>query len=200
MIGRLTGQLVGEDSEGVVTLDVSGVGYDLAIPIGTLGRLGGHAKGPITLHVHTHVREDAFELFGFATEFERRVFRLLLGVPNVGPKIALAVLGSLPAPDLVRAVVAGDNARLNKIPGVGKKTAERLILELKEKLLKLGEMPAAGRPERSAVADAEKLIGALVNMGYRQAEADRALEAIQSRVGKEPLSDLLRAALSELAR
>jgi Holliday junction DNA helicase RuvA len=200
MIGRLTGKLLGDDVEGVVTLDVQGVGYDVAVPLGTIGRA---RKGPdavLTLFVHTHVREDALELFGFSSELERKVFRLLLGVPNVGPKIALAVLSALPAPELAQAVVGEDRARLNKVPGVGKKTAERLVLELREKLLKLGPVQTAPGSGPSAHADGEKLMGALTNMGYRPGEAERALSVLKDRLGRESLSDLLRAALAELSR
>jgi Holliday junction DNA helicase RuvA len=201
MIGRLTGKLVQSEHDGTATVDVNGVGYDVTIPLGTLERASEKAQSEkITLLIHTHVREDAFELYGFSSELERRVFRLLLGVPNVGPKIALAVLSSLPAPDLVRAVVAQDMARLNKVSGVGKKTAERLILELKEKLLKLDTGSAAERSETHAHVDGQKLIGALTNMGYRSNEAERAVEALKDRLGSEPLSELLRAALAELSR
>jgi len=201
MIGRLTGKLLGDEAEGLVTLDVNGVGYDLAVPLGTMGRANRNkgADGHVTLFVHTHVREDALDLFGFSSELERKVFRLLLGVPNVGPKIALAVLSALPAPELAQAVVEQDKARLNKVPGVGKKTAERLVLELREKLLKLGPVGTAQGSGPSPHADAEKLTGALINMGYRPGEADRAVTMLKDRLGREPLSDLLRAALAELS-
>lgn len=199
MIGRLTGKLLSDAGDGLVTLDVSGVGYDLAVPLGTTGRTQARAEdGRVTLFVHTHLRQDALELFGFASELERRVFRLLLGVPNVGPKIALAVLSALPAPELAQAVVQQDTGRLNKIPGVGKKTAERLILELREKLLKLGPV-AAPTSGPSAHGDGEKLMGALTNMGYKPVEAERAVASLKPRLGREPLADLLRAALAELS-
>src|SRR5688572_14421468 len=133
MIGRLAGVVVAEDPGGAIVIDVGGVGYELLAPIGTVGRAD-TAADRIVLHVHTHVREDALDLFGFATEAERRAFRLLIGVPNVGPKTALAVMSALPLPDLSRAVRAGDLARLTRVPGIGRKTAERLVLELKEKL------------------------------------------------------------------
>jgi Holliday junction DNA helicase RuvA len=199
MIGRLTGKLLGDDVEGVVTLDVQGVGYDVAVPLGTIGRAHKSPDALLTLFVHTHVREDALELFGFSSELDRKVFRLLLGVPNVGPKIALAVLSALPAPELAQAVVGEDRARLNKVPGVGKKTAERLVLELREKLLKLGPVQTAPGSGPSAHADGEKLMGALTNMGYRPSEAERAISALKDRLGRESLSDLLRAALAELS-
>jgi len=198
MIGRLTGEVVDETAEGALVLDVGGVGYVLATPPGTLGRAEA-THGGVTLHVHTHVREDALDLFGFATRAERDAFRLLIGLPNVGPKTALGVLSALPLPELARAIEKKEIGRLTAIGGVGKKTAERLILELSGKLPQAwlaGEpVPAAGpRPDDSA-----RLIGALSNMGYRPAEAERAVRALGDRVGQEPLADLLKAALGLLA-
>jgi Holliday junction DNA helicase RuvA len=149
MIGRLVGKVSAEDGDGATTIDVAGVGYEVTLPPGTLGRAV-HHKDAVELIVHTHVREDALELFGFASLLERKVFRLLIGVPNVGPRTALAVLGHLPAPELAHAVAAQDIKTLNKIPGIGKKTAERLVLELREKLLKLG--PATSGPKPPATA------------------------------------------------
>ena len=134
MIGRLRGRVLTDEATGAVVLDVHGVGYDVLTPVGTLGRARVDAQREVELWIHTHVREDALDLFGFATETDRRVFRLLLAVPNVGPKTALGVLSAMPVDELSRAVERGDHARLGKIPGIGKKTAERLVLELKEKL------------------------------------------------------------------
>lgn len=200
MIGRLVGAVVSEELDGTVLLDVGGVGYELLTPVGSVGRAGGPESGRVTLLVHTHVREDALELYGFCSELERRVFRLLIGVPNIGPKTALGVLSALPPPELARAVQAKDLPRLNKIQGVGKKTAERLVLELREKLPRLDEIAAGEPPEAPAHGDAERLVGALTNMGYRPAEAQRAVKALGDRIGSEPLSSLLRSALAELAR
>jgi Holliday junction DNA helicase RuvA len=152
------------------------------------------------LYTHTHVREDALELYGFTSLIERDVFRLLLDVPNVGPKTALGVLSSLPPPELARAVEARDIARLSKVSGVGKKTAERLALELREKLPRLGTLQAAAASMGAAHGDAERLTGALTNMGYRPSEAQRAVRVLGDRVGREPLSTLLKDALAELSR
>jgi holliday junction DNA helicase RuvA len=199
MIGRLCGKVVGEEPDGSVVLDVSGVGYDVMTPLGTLGRARGSGDGLLVLHIHTHVREAAFDLFGFASELDRRVFRLLLGVPNVGPKLALNALSALPLEELTRAVHAGDVARLTRVPGIGKKTAERLVLELKEKLPRLAA--AAGPPAPGGPAPTEpaaRLIGALTNMGYRTADAERAVRALGDRASREPLQDLLRQALGYL--
>src|SRR5262245_18821121 len=127
VIGRLRGRVAGDEVSGLVVVDVGGVGYEVITPAGTLGRARRVGSDDVELVIHTHVREDALELFGFANESDRRVFRLLIGVPNVGPKTALGVLSALPAAELSRAVRMSDVARLTKVPGIGKKTAERLV-------------------------------------------------------------------------
>jgi Holliday junction DNA helicase RuvA len=197
LIARLTGKVVFDDPAGTLVVDVHGVGYELMTPVGTRGRAQTAAE-MVTLFVHTHVREDALDLFGFASELERRVFRQLIQVPNVGPRTALNVLSALPTEELAEAVHHSDVARLCRVPGIGKKTAERLVLELKEKLPKLTERsPAASAPAPTR-DDAQRLVGALTNMGYRAAEAERAVKSLASRVGKEPVADLLREALASL--
>jgi Holliday junction DNA helicase RuvA len=201
MIGRLIGVVVTDELDGALIVDVGGVGYEVMAPIGTVGRAKtAGADGRVTLYVHTHVREDALDLYGFASLGERQTFRLLLGVPNVGPKTALGVLSALPALDLVRAVEARDVARLNKISGIGRKTAERLILELREKLPQVGLLDESGPPVAATMGDAERLLGALTNMGYRPAEAQKAVAALGPRVGKDAIGTLLKEALAELAR
>jgi Holliday junction DNA helicase RuvA len=198
MIGRLAGKVVVEEPSGALVLDVNGVGYELLAPVGALGRAEQLPDQRVVLLVHTNLRQDALELFGFASLAEREIFRLLIGVQKVGPKIALGLLSALPPEDLARAVHDGDIARLSKIPGIGKKTAERLVLELREK------MPGGRLPEAPARASsggqAERLIGALTNMGYRAAEAERAVESLGDRVAAEPLPALLRAALAVLTQ
>jgi Holliday junction DNA helicase RuvA len=202
MIGRLSGKLLSDDIDGTILLDVGGVGYEVTVPLGAVGRARA-ASGDerLVLFVHSHVREDAFDLYGFATPIERGVFRLLISLPNVGPKLALSVLSSLPPTELLTAVQGNDLRRLNKVPGVGKKTAERLVLELREKLPKLGSARAAAAgPAAASVGDREKLVGALVNMGYKPTEAEPAVEALAARIGQQPISDLLREALLALSR
>jgi holliday junction DNA helicase RuvA len=197
MIGWLRGRLVGEEPTGAMVLDVGGVGYEVHAPLGTAGRARSVA-GELEVFVHTHVREDALDLFGFATELDRRVFRLLLTIPNVGPKTALGVLSALAVSELNRAVRAGDLARLSKVPGIGKKTAERLVLELKDKL------PSAGASEegptlRSTESDAkQRLVSALTNMGYRAGEAERAVDGLGAKVEAAPIGELLKEALALL--
>jgi holliday junction DNA helicase RuvA len=197
LIGRLVGNVVATN-DGTVTVDVSGVGYEVHIPGGTLGRTSSPAgDSRVTLFVHTHVREDSLDLFGFASELERVVFKLLIAVPNVGPKTALGILSALPPPELASAVADRDLARLTSVSGIGKKTAERLVLELKEKLPKVA-VSGAREPGPRKHDDATRLLGALTNMGFRPAEAERAVTSLGDRIGKEPLSDLLKAALANL--
>jgi Holliday junction DNA helicase RuvA len=197
VIARLTGTILDLKTDRVV-LDVHGVGYELAIPLGTFSALPPAGEKAV-LHVHTHVREDAISLFGFATPQEKYVFERLLSVSGIGPKVALTVLSGLPLPELVGAI-ASQNARLlSTIPGVGKKLAERLGLELKEKLAGFGLGSAPGSPpaKTSVVDDA---IGALQNLGYKALQAEQAVEKAVSAVGASDLNKILAAALKSLAR
>lgn len=146
MIGRLTGRVVEESADGTVVLDVAGVGYELTVPLGTVGRAGVDPAAPITLFVHTHVREDALLLYGFASREDRAAFRVLIGISNIGPKIATNILSALSAGELATAVARGETNRLTAIPGVGKKTAERIVLELKDKLIAPPTAKASGAP------------------------------------------------------
>jgi Holliday junction DNA helicase RuvA len=199
MLGFLRGRVLTEEPAGLI-LDVAGVGYELTAPVGTLGRATRDAADNVELWVHTHAREDVLELFGFASELERRVFRLLVSVPNVGPKTAIGVLGALSISDLSHAILARDLARLGKVPGIGKKTAERLVVELADKLPALLPVEALGKSGAKAASSgtADLLLKALVNMGYRPAEAERAVKHLGKRVEGEAMGDLLRAALSFL--
>jgi holliday junction DNA helicase RuvA len=208
VIGRLTGKVTQED-DGALVVDVNGVGYELVAPIGTVGRATTDEAGRVTFYVHTHVREDQITLFGFASDGDRLAFRTLIGVSNVGPKTAIAVLSSLPASDLGQAIARKELGRLTSISGVGKKTAERLLLELKDKVPILeasaprkaagvSVTPVAARPQT-----ADLLAGALVNMGYRGSEADRAIEQLGAKIGgaeEMPLPDLIKEALAVLSK
>jgi holliday junction DNA helicase RuvA len=200
VIGRLTGQVVADEPDGTVVLDVSGVGYELRTPHGSVGRAAPQADGTIRLFTHLHVREDILELYGFATEIERLVFRLLLGVPNVGPKTALGVLSALPPKELAVAVDGRDLVRLTRIDGVGKKTAERLVLELRERLPRLSELGEARAEPASPTNDETRVASALTNMGYRPLDAQRAVRALSGRFGKAPLADLIKEALALLSQ
>jgi Holliday junction DNA helicase RuvA len=211
VIGRLLGKVVAEEPDGTVLVDVAGVGYEVLLPLGTLGRARADADGKVVLSVHTHVREDTFALFGFASEAERMAFRTLIGVSNVGPKTAIAVLSALPAADLARAIAAKDVRRLTDIPGIGKKTAERLLLELRDKLtVPTDEVAGPARSDRAIApgdlepgakpSNADLLAGALTRMGYRAAEAERAIAGLGDRVLVGALPELVKEALVLLAK
>jgi holliday junction DNA helicase RuvA len=206
VIGRLTGRLADSEPDGTVVLDVGGVGYEVVTPLGALGRAetrpGDHGHDAVTLHVHTHVRDDAIELFGFATVVDRAAFRRLLSVSHVGPKLALAVLGSLSVSELVRAVESEDIAALTRISGVGKKTAQRIALELKGKLTDLAmtgvALPARAESPPPAAGVPAQLFDALVRMGWKPSEAERAVAALPD--PGRPLGELVRDALAILSR
>jgi Holliday junction DNA helicase RuvA len=201
LIGRLHGLIIDSEGDGTVILDVRGVGYELVTPLGSVGRITPDDEGRVMLHVHTHVREDALVLFGFATADDRETFRTLIGISKVGPKLALAVLGFVTVNELAHLVETGQPARLQKVPGVGKKTAERMVLELKGKLAPTATQPAtrtphnAGEPPQSDQAGI--LAAALVRMGFKQTEAERAVQSIEAL--DRPMSELIREALSVLS-
>ena len=195
MIARLEGVLA-EKSPEVVALDVHGVGYEVRVPLSTYFELPDEGK-TVRLHIHTHVREDALQLYGFGSEIERVLFKLLISTSGVGPKLALAILSGLPASKLVAALRAGDLASLTGIPGVGKKTAERMVIDLREKALGL---EVAARPEQPPAPDtAAAAESALTNLGYPRPQAERAvrraLELVPEGAGLETLiKEALRAA------
>jgi holliday junction DNA helicase RuvA len=197
MIGWLRGRLIRDDLSGQALIDVGGVGYEVSVPAGTLGRARA-VDGQVELYVHTHVREDALDLFAFADETDRLVFRQLIGVPNIGPRTALGVMSALSVSDLARAVRDADHAGLAKVPGIGKKTAARLVLELKGKLLVETE---SAKPSGHAATNGDargRLLSALTNMGYRAGEAERAVASLGDEVDRTPLGDLLKQALARL--
>ncbi len=201
MIGRLVGRVVHEEPTGALLVDVNGVGYELSCPVGTATRAVNDG-GRVTVFVHTVVRQDALELFGFSATDERAAFRLLITVPNVGPRLALAVLNVLPAAELSRVIDAEDKARLAKVPGIGKKTSERLVLELRGKMPRVGlasdEPAPAGRGSGPTLN--ERLVVALTGLGYRSQEAEKAAQALAADGYQETeLSALLRQALKYLA-
>jgi Holliday junction DNA helicase RuvA len=172
VIGRLTGQLL-EKRPPTVVMDVHGVGYEVDVPMSTYYQLP--ATGVVvTLHTHLVVREDAHLLFGFATEEERQVFRQLLKISGVGARTALSVLSGLSVSELCQAVATQDGARLTRIPGIGKKTAERLLLELRDKLAVGGASAASGSP----AAVRSDALNALLALGYSEKEAGAALAKI----------------------
>jgi|CXWL01.1.fsa_nt_gi Holliday junction DNA helicase RuvA len=195
MIGFLRGVLLHKTPQELL-IDVGGVGYKVLAPISTFCRLGD--QGALAqLLIHTHVREDQLVLYGFLTSTELELFEKLISVSGVGPKVALGVLSGIEADDLVHAIRANDVARLTRVPGVGKKTAERLILELKDKigtLLTTTTEPTAPSPQRS------DLLSALRNLGYSPAEADRAATEVLRLQPDATLGELLRDALRVISR
>ena len=198
MIGRLSGCLVQKQPSRLV-IDVHGVGYDVHVPLSTFYGLG-ETGCDVSLRVHTHVREDALTLFGFATSLELQLFERLIAISGVGPRLALAVLSGIEPPELVRAVRGGDVVRLTRIPGVGKKTAERIGLELKDRLPPDLE---AESDEAEASHDGSDLradvLSALLNLGYHRPLAERAVaSALQAEATGFELT--LRQALRELAK
>jgi Holliday junction DNA helicase RuvA len=197
VIGHLRGQLLRKAPQEVL-VEVGGVGYRVQVPVSTFYRLG-EPGTEVRLHVHTHVREDSLALFGFATDTEQALFERLIGVAGVGPRVALSILSGIEAEDLVTALRQGDLARLTRIPGVGKKTAERLVVELKDKvsaLLPAGP-PAAWEPASGLKAD---LVSALANLGYSRPDAEKAAERALRQDGDGRFEDLLRRSLSDLSR
>jgi holliday junction DNA helicase RuvA len=193
MIARLTGRLASKAPDQVL-LDVGGVGYLVHIPLSTFYELP-DAESPASLWIHTHVREDVLALYGFLTERERSLFLLLMSVAGIGPRVALTVLSGIPPAELVEALRQQDVRRLVAIPGVGKKTAERMVLELAEKVVAFASEPAAGVP--AAVA-ADDVISALVNLGYRRAEAERAVDGIARGGAPADFGEYLKLALKKL--
>ncbi len=193
MIGRLVGRLASKGPDRVL-LDVGGVGYLIHIPLSTFYDLP-EAESPASLWIHTHVREDTLALYGFLTERERALFQLLLGVAGIGPKVALTVLSGIPPSELVEALRRQDVRRLVAVPGVGKKTAERMVLELAEKAAGFAAEPAPG----AAVAvSADDVISALVNLGYRRTEAERAVDGITRAGASGDFGEYLKLSLKKL--
>lgn len=176
MIAHLRGQIFSKGPTAVV-IECGGVGYELAISVTTYTELGDTGTNA-ALHVHTHVREDALQLFGFHALTEKRLFEKLLTISGIGPKLAITVLSGIDAERLVTAIRAGDHGTLTKVPGIGKKTAERVVLELKDKLDDLaGLAPASSEPAKPTLsAIAEDVFSALVNLGYQRAAALKAIE------------------------
>jgi Holliday junction DNA helicase RuvA len=195
VIARLTG-LVLEKGEDHAVLDVQGVGYLVHLSAASLLALPARGERT-TLRIITHLRQDALDLFGFASEEEEDVFRALLDVKGVGPRAAQNILSGIEPRDLAQAVAQGDVARLTKVPGVGKKTAERLVVELKEKLVALARAagPVAARGAGGLV---EQLAAALVNLGYKPAQAEQVAEALRDRAEGKGLDELLREALKAM--
>jgi Holliday junction DNA helicase RuvA len=201
MIAYLTGTLLSKNPQSVI-IDVAGVGYQAFIPLSTFYLLP-EEMGTVSLHVYTHVREDALQLFGFNTELERKMFLLLISVSGIGPKLALNILSGIGLEDLLGAIVTADPERIAAVPGVGKKTSQRITLELKDKASQLSEGMELLPRERFEVKDKEifdDALSALSNLGYPIRSAKKALEDVLRRDGDIDLETLLKEALRALAQ
>jgi Holliday junction DNA helicase RuvA len=200
MIARLSG-ILAEKAPGRIIVDVRGVGYDVQVPLSTYYVIGDPGAA-VSLRVHTHVREDTIALYGFATSLEQELFERLITITGIGPKLALAVLSGIEPPDLVRAIRTQDVARLRSIPGVGRKMAERIGLELKDRLPQAlqaaADVAKSPAPEDQLRAD---LLSALVNLGYQRQAAEKAIDReLKDHAGDVRFEDALRAVLRGLMK
>src|SRR5436309_1932022 len=199
MIARLKGTIV-EKSPNRIVLDVAGVGYDVIVPLSTFYGLG-EPGTPVTLRVHTHVREDVIALYGFASPLELDLFERLIAVNGIGPKLALAVLSGIDPGELVRAVRAQDVARLTRIPGVGKKTAERIGLELKDRMPHAAVPGGFGAgPGGPGGALRDDLLSALTNLGYKGQVAEKAVDTAIKKTPDASFEAVLRDILRGMTR
>lgn len=200
MIALIRGTLAYKSIDHVI-IDVGGVGYRLFVPLSTFYSLP--ESGEVTLITHTHVREDALLLYGFLTLEEKELFVILIGISGIGPKVAINILSHIPAGDLKRAIASGDIKRLSGLPGIGKKTAERLVLELKDKVGPIDTLPDAVASSATSGKSSEKLvndvISALVNLGYKENHARKVLENMELAPDLS-MEDVLKGALKVLVR
>jgi Holliday junction DNA helicase RuvA len=195
MIAHLRGRLLAKHPNQAV-VEAGGVGYDLTISVPTFSELP-QAGEEVALHVHTHVREDAIALFGFMRPREKQLFERLITVSGIGPKLAITILSGMPAEEMVAAIRGNDIGRLTRIPGIGRKTAERMVLELRDKLEAFG---AAAEPAPSTSPVKEDVLSALVNLGYQRAAAERALANATKPGQAESFEVLFREALARVGK
>jgi Holliday junction DNA helicase RuvA len=198
MIGFLRGRVLDKQPNRII-IDVQGVGYDVVVPLSTYYETG-EPGAEVALRVHTHVREEAIQLFGFKTVLEQQLFERLIGISGIGPKLAVAVLSGIETRELIGAVQRGDVARLTRVPGVGKKTAERMLLELKDRL----DQFAVPMEHPVEVSDADRLrddlLSALQNLGYHRPLAEKAVDSTLAAHHDTTFEQALRGALRELMR
>jgi holliday junction DNA helicase RuvA len=194
MIAFLSGRLISKHP-GQAIVDVAGVGYDVTISVPAFSELPSLGS-EVSLHIHTHVREDAIALFGFLRAEEKQLFEKLITVIGIGPKLAITILSGMATADMVGAIRSNDHARLTKIPGIGKKTAERMCVELRDKLDSFGE----SAPVKSLSAVEEDVISALTNLGYQRGLAEKSVERAIASVGRENFDAIFRAAVGGLSK
>lgn len=204
MIAFLRGRVLDKQPHRII-LDVAGVGYDVAVPLSTFYALGDEGA-EVTLRIHTHVREDQLALFGFATATELGMFERLIGISGIGPRLAISVLSGIDTRELSSAIQQGDVARLTRIPGVGKKTAERMVVELRDRLPKTSDAAPGAPPIDGRDMLRDDLLSALGNLGYHRQAIDKVLDKVLARgeavagAAAPRFEDALRTALKELAR
>jgi holliday junction DNA helicase RuvA len=194
VIAHLRGRLIAKHPNQAV-VDAGGVGYDVVISVPTFSDLP-QVGAEVALHIHTHVREDALALFGFLRAQEKQLFEKLIGVSGIGPKLAITILSGMEASAMIGAIRGNDIARLTRIPGIGKKTAERMVLELRDKLAAFAEAPTATPPGGMD----EDVISALLNLGYQRPGAERALAAVKNGAASQTFDTLFRGALAQLSK
>ena len=196
MIAHLRGKLLAKHPNQAI-VETAGVGYDITITIPTFSDLPA-AGNEVALHIHTHVREDQIALYGFLRPAEKQLFEKLITVSGIGPKLAITILSGMPADEMVGAIRGNDIARLTRIPGIGKKTAERMVLELRDKLptAQIGEAPAV--PVMTAIE--EDVLSALVNLGYQRPAAERALASVAKNSKDGSFEAMFRNTLAALAK
>ena len=195
MIAHLRGKLLAKHPNQAI-VETGGVGYDVAISVPTFSNLPG-VGGEVALHIHTHVREDQIALYGFLRPAEKGLFEKLLTVSGIGPKLAITILSGMAADEMTGAIRGNDVAKLTRIPGIGKKTAERMVLELRDKLPKT-EIDVAATPTMNPVE--EDVISALVNLGYQRPMAEKALSMVSRNGAKASFDLMFREALAVLSK
>jgi Holliday junction DNA helicase RuvA len=196
MIAHLRGKLL-EKHPNQAVVETAGVGYDVTISIPTFSELSS-VGSEVALHIHTHVREDQLALYGFGRPEEKQLFEKLITVSGIGPKLAITILSGMPADDMVSAIRGNDFARLTKIPGIGRKTAERMVLELRDKLPPQGTYQVHAIPSLSAVQ--EDVLSALINLGYQRPAAEKAVERVSKNGRSDSFDVLFREALAAIAK
>ncbi len=197
MIAHLSGALLDKQVQRLV-IDVGGVGYEVHVPLSTFYGLG-ETGSPVALRIHTHVRDSAIQLFGFSTPLEIALFERLIAVSGIGPKVALAVLSGIEPADLVHAVRQGDLGRLTRIPGIGRKTAERLIVELKDRLPDVAGDPAVDRSPSPGADVREDVLSALSNLGYQRSATEPVVARVLRGEDVHDFETVLRHVLKALA-
>ena len=196
MIAHLRGKLLAKHPNQVI-VETSGVGYDVTITVPTFSDLP-ETGTEVALHIHTHVREDALALYGFLRSSEKLLFEKLLTVSGIGPKLAITILSGMPAEEMVRSIRGNDVARLTRIPGIGKKTAERMVLELRDKLPEAG--PAATPTAATLSPVEDDVLSALLNLGYQRPAAEKALAAVSQDGSAKSFDQMFRAVLGRLSK